>query len=122
MENINIVEKTINKFIAKDYFYTKSAIENCIKVNSKVATTKTEAEVKKLCTDEIKLNHFNMSMLTYKTLKLQIERKNLNFLIERLRYDQQLSIKFYFLITGVKLPKTNKEIVKYLTKKYENNG
>jgi len=108
----------IQSYQDKNYFSTKEAIQ--IQLNNRDLAIKRGQEDAKKYTDAIvsyyvKRNERNLSYNnTVKKLYEAIEKKDLLYLKSNLRYDQKLSKEIFNLITGIKLPNTNKEIVKIL--------
>lgn len=112
------VVKLIQSYQDKNYFYTKEAIQNQLN-NRDLAISRGQEDAKKY-TDEIisyyvKRNERNLSYNnTFKKLYQAIQEKDLIYLKSVLRYDQKLTKEIFNLITKIKLPNTNKEIVKVL--------
>ncbi len=118
LETKKQVVNLIQEYQDKNYFYTKEAIQTQLN-NRDLAISKGQTDAKKY-TDEIiayyvKRSERNRSYNnTFKKMYEAMQQKNLLYLKSVLRYDQKLTKEIFTIITGVKLPNTNKEIATVL--------
>lgn len=121
--NLTIKKQVVNLIATyqnKDYFYTKNAIQMQIR-NRDLAIKGGQVDAKKY-TDEIiehyvKRNERNLSYNnTFKPLYKAVKDKDLNYLVSVVRYDQKMTKELFTMITGYKLPNTNKAIRLILNK------
>ncbi len=106
-------DKIYNKYDKNDYWdladyiaNKKAELKRFQEKGDKNALKYTESDIEKGIRDNNKISMKNM----YNQLKDAHERKDIEFLQERLRHDQKITLEFYADISGIKLPKTTKAI------------
>ena len=112
---IELIDTYING--KEDYFGLVSFVK--IVISNRDLAIKQGQKIDKKHLDNEYLKAFLIKDFAKKTFKSTalsmynaIKRNDKAFLKERVRYDQKLSKDLYELYTGIKVPKTNKEIAK----------
>ena len=110
----------IKKYQDMNYFYDNEAIKQKIEERDRFVS-RDQTELLELYPDDVIENAIKEATVqkmlkSLEELKNAIDTKNKAYLLERLRYDQKISIEFYNMYTKTKLPKTNKAISEIINK------
>ena len=110
-------DKIYNAFNNKDYWDTAGQIKTLIgnwerakAKGDKGTDDYTKEDIIKFVQDKNR----EQTLVLYEKIKRAIKDNDINYLKSRLRHDQKVSQAFFMDITGKKLPKTTKEIHKFL--------
>lgn len=110
-------DKIYTAFDKKDYWDTEGQIKTLLgnwerakKAGDKGADQYTEQDI----IDHIKEKNRAMVLMMYEKMKKAIKKNDIDYLKSILRHDQLVSKAFFMDITGKKLPKSTKEIHKFL--------
>jgi len=114
-----IFTKVYDKYNSRDYWDIKGQQETQIG-NWKRASAKGDENAKKYTEKEIREivaenNKVRTYYGTYLPLVEAINKMDKDFLISRVRYDQKVTREFFEEITGIKLPKSNKDLKSYFS-------
>jgi len=117
------VEKIIVNYEKKNYFGDKEIIENQVKLWEENGSPQNMFGIDGICTEEkirekarnyLHNKKIDAFMLTIK----YIESKNIDELLERIRYDQPISKKIFRLVTNINLEGLNNKEIKNIINNY----
>ena len=118
-------DKIYAAFDKKDYFGVQNSVDNQVKQwermmkrGDKEAKKWTPEKLEKIVRDREKERS---RVWTYERLKTAIKKKDIDYLKSVLRHDQKFTQLLFMDITGKKLPKTTRDIHKFLDDMFSKN-